>query len=115
MLALHARIRWDATSGRIHSLSSETLSLLKGLDSKQPVFIYAYFSPEVPRSYVDARNNLVGMLREFDANGGEAVHSRIIETVKYSPAAREAEDRYTIRPFRIPVTEESARGVNEIF
>ena len=36
------------------------MALLKGLDPKQPVFIYAYFSPEVPRSYVDARNGLVG-------------------------------------------------------
>jgi len=115
VLAAEARIRWDATSERIHSLSRETVALLKGLDPKQPVFIYPYFSPEVPRSYVDARNGLVGMLREFDAAGGEAIHSRIVETVKYSPAAREAEERYNIRPYRIPVTEESAGGVNEIF
>jgi len=115
VLAAQTRIRWDVTSERIHSLSRETVALLKGLDPKQPVFIYAYFSPEVPRSYVDARNGLVGMLREFDAAGGEAVHSRIIETVKYSPAAREAEERYNIRPYRIPVTEESAGATNEIF
>ena len=115
VLAGQARIRWDATSEKIHSLSRETVALLKSLDPKQPVFIYAYFSPEVPRSYVDARNGLVGMLREFDAVGGEAVRSRIIETVKYSPAAREAEERYNIRASRIPVTEESAGGANEIF
>jgi ABC-2 type transport system permease protein len=115
VLAAQTRIRWDATSERIHSLSRETVTLLKGLDAKQPVFIYAYFSPEVPRSYVDARNGLVGMLREFDAAGGEAIHSRIIETIRYSPAAREAAERYNIRPYRIPVTEESAGGTNEIF
>jgi len=115
VLAGQARIRWDATSEKIHSLSRETVALLKGLDPKQPVFIYAYFSPEVPRSYVDARNGLVGMLREFDAVGGEAIRSRIIETVKYSPAAREAEERYNIRASRIPATEESAGATNEIF
>jgi ABC-2 type transport system permease protein len=115
LLASQARIRWDATSEKIHSLSAETVALLKGLDARQPVFIYAYFSPDVPRSYVDARNNLAGILREFDAVGGEAVHTRIIETVKYSPAAREAQERYNIRPQRIAVTEESSRGVNEIF
>src|SRR5262249_47703580 len=75
----------------------------------------AYFSPEVPRSYVEARNGLIGMLREFDAVGGEGTHSRIIETVKYSPSAREAEERYNIRPYRVPVTEESAGSVSEIF
>src|SRR5438876_1169309 len=115
VLAAQTRIRWDATSDRIHSLSRETVALLKGLDVKQPVFIYADFSPEVPRSYVDARNGLAAMLREFDAAAGEAIHSRIIETVKYSPAAREAAERYNIRPYRLPVTEESGGGVNEIF
>src|SRR5262249_23322737 len=115
LLASQSRIRWDATSEQIHSLSPETVTLLKGLDVKQPFFIYAYFSPEVPRSYVDARNNLAGMLREFEAAGHEAIHSRIIETIKYSAAAREAEERYNIRPYRIPITEESAAGINEIF
>jgi ABC-2 type transport system permease protein len=79
------------------------------------VFIYAYFGREVPRSYLDARNGLVGMLREFEATAGEAIHSRIIETVKYSPAAREAGERYNISPYRIPVTEESGSGTNEIY
>jgi len=37
------------------------------------------------------------------------------ETVKYSPQAREALERFNIRPYRVPVAEESARAVNEIF
>jgi ABC-2 type transport system permease protein len=115
LLVASTRMRWDATSEQIHSLSPETVALLKHLDPKQPVFIYAYFSPEVPRSYVDARNALVGTLREFEAAGGEAIHARIIETTKYSPAAREAEERYNIKPNRLPPTEESAGGISEIF
>jgi ABC-2 type transport system permease protein len=115
LIAAQARVRWDVTSEQIHSLSAETRALLKSLDPRQPVFIHGYFSPEAPRSYVDARNNLVGMLREFDTAGGEAVHTRIIETVKYSPAAREAQERYNIRSQRVAVAEESARGGNEIF
>jgi len=115
LLAAQARIRWDGTSERLHSLSRDTVSLLKGLDPKQPVFIYAYFSPEVPRSYLDARNGLAGMLREFEAVGGEAIHSRIIETTRYSPAAREAAERYNIQPYRVPVTEQSAGASNDIF
>jgi ABC-2 type transport system permease protein len=115
LLVSQTRMRWDATSEKIHSLSPETVALIKHLDPKQPVFIYAYFSPEVPRSYVDARNALVGTLREFEAVGGEAIHARIIETTKYSPAAREAEERYNIKPNRLPATEESAGGINEIY
>jgi ABC-2 type transport system permease protein len=114
LLVAQTRARWDATSEKIHSLSPETVTLLKGLDPKQPVFVYAYFSPEVPRTYVDARNSLIGMLREFEAVGGDSVRTRIVETVKYSPAAREAEERYGIRPQRLPASEETA-GANEIF
>jgi ABC-2 type transport system permease protein len=98
LLASRARTRLDVTSEQIHSLSNETAALLRSIDPRQPVVIQAYLSPDVPREYVDARTNLVAMLREFDAVGGEALVTRIIETVKYSPQAREANDRYSIRP-----------------
>ncbi|MBI3679335.1 MAG: Gldg family protein [Acidobacteria bacterium] len=113
-LASQIRVRWDATSEKIHSLSPDTKKLLAGLDARQPVFIHAYLSPEVPRAYLPARRALVDTLREFDVAGGEALHTRMVETVKYTPAAREAQERYNIRPFRVPVTEESA-ALNEIF
>jgi len=115
VLGGNLRLRLDVTAEQIHSLAPETRRLLAGLSPRQPVFIYAYLSPEVPRSYLDVRTNLAGLLREFDAVGGEAVHARIVETVKYSPEAREAMERYGIRPYRVPVIEESTRAINEIF
>ena len=115
VLASHSRMRLDVTAEKIHSLSAETKTLLRGLNPRQPVFIHAYFSPEVPRSYVDVRRNLSAMLREFDAVSGEGVHARIVDTVKYTPQAREAQDRYNIRAQRLPVTEESGEAINEIF
>jgi ABC-2 type transport system permease protein len=115
LLASNSRFRLDATSEQIHSLSPETKALLRSINPRQPVFIQAYFSPDVPRAYVDARSGLVAMLREFSAVGGQGVQSKIIETVKYSPQAREAQERFNIRPFRVPATEESARNMNEIF
>jgi ABC-2 type transport system permease protein len=113
-LASSIRMRWDATSEKIHSLSADTRKLLAGLDPKQPVFIHAYLSPEVPRSYLPTRSALVSTLREFDAASGDGLHTRIVETAKYTPQAREAQERYNIRPVRIPVTEESS-SINEIF
>ncbi len=115
LLASTSRIRLDVTAEQIHSLSPETRTLLARLDPRQPVFIQAYFSPEVPRSYVETRTNLVSMLREFEATSHGGVHARIVETEKYSPQAREAQERYNIKPTRLPVTEESARVMNEIF
>jgi ABC-2 type transport system permease protein len=114
-LAGRSRTRIDATSEGIHSLAPETVALLRGLDASNPVFITAYLSPEVPRSYVDVRNNLSGVLREIAAAGEGKVHSRIVETIKYTPQAREAQDRYNIRPFRVPVAEEGAQSINELF
>ena len=115
LLASTTRLRLDVTAEQIHSLSPETRGLLAGLNPRQPVIIQAYFSPEVPRSYVDTRTNLVNMLREFEATSRGGVEARVVETVKYSPQAREAQERYNIRPTRLPVTEESARVMNEIF
>jgi len=115
LVAGNVRLRLDLTAEQLHSLAPDTRALLAGLSLRRPVFIEAYLSPDVPRSYMEVRNNLVAMLREFDAVGGEALHVRIIETLKYSPEAREALQRYGIRPYRVPAGEESARTVNEIF
>ena len=115
VLASSSRLRLDATSEQIHSLSRETKTLLRSIDRRQPVFIQAYFSPDVPRSYVEARSGLTAMLREFQAVSDGGVNAKIVETVKYSPQAREAQERFGIKPFRVPASEESARAVNEIF
>ena len=114
-LAGQSRARWDATSEKVHSLSDETVRLLRGLDAKNPVFIQAYLSPEVPKSYVDARNNLAGTLREISAYGGPAVNTKITETLKYTPQAREAADRWGIKPFKVAASEEGSQSNNEIF
>jgi ABC-2 type transport system permease protein len=115
LLAPKPRLRLDATSEQIHSLSGETKTLLRSIDRRQPVFIQAYFSPDVPRSYVEARSGLVAMLSEFQAVSHGGVNAKIVETMKYSPQAREAQERFGIKPFRVPASEESARAVNEIF
>ncbi len=115
LLASNSTLRLDVTSEQIHSLSRETKTLLRSIDRRQPVFIQAYFSPDVPRSYVEARSGLVAMLREFQAVSDGGVNAKIVETVKYSPQAREAQERFGIKPFRVPASEESARVMNDIF
>lgn len=107
--------RLDVTSEQIHSLAPETLALIRSLDPARPVFVHAYLSPEVPRAYLEVRRNLVAFLREFSAVGRERIQARIVETVKYSPEAREARERYGIEPYRVPASEESASAANEIF
>jgi ABC-2 type transport system permease protein len=107
--------RVDVTSEQIHSLSDDTRRVVANLDENRPVLIQAYLSPDVPRAYLDVRNNIVSFLRELDVLGRNKIETQVVETVKYSTEAREARERYGVQPFRVPVTEESAAVSNEIF
>ena len=107
--------RLDVTAEQIHSLSDDTYELIDGLDPERTVFIQAYLSPDVPRSYLQTRNNIITLLREFDAMGGGRIHSRIVMTEKYTPEAREAQERYNINARPLPVWEQTAGTANEIY
>lgn len=107
--------RVDATAERLHSLSSETEELIDQLDPEKPVFIQAFLSPNVPRSYLQSRNNIVNVLREFNALGGGGIQTRVIETEKYTPEAREAQERYNIQPRPIPMFEQTPGSPDEIY
>ena len=107
--------RLDATAERLHSLSPDTRELIDGLDPGRPVFIQAYLSPEVPRRYVQARNNIISLLREFDSRGGSRVHANIIPTEQFTPEAREARDRFDIRPRPVPPIYQTQGSPDEIY
>ena len=107
--------RVDVTAERLHSLSPDTRALLSGLDSSRPVFIQAYLSPEVPRRYVQTRNNIVSMLREFDSRGGDSIHANIIDTEKFTEESREARDRFNIVPTPVPPVFQTQGTPDEIF
>ena len=100
------RGRADTTAEGLNSLSRETVALLKELPKDRAVYIQAYVSPEVPQQHVETRRNLLRMLREFDALGGSRVFVTVHNTKPYSQEAREAEERFSIKPNT--VTEETA-------
>ncbi len=107
--------RVDATAERLHSLSPGTRDLIDGLDSERPVFIQAYLSPEVPRRYIQTRSNIISMLRQFDSRGGDRIHANIIDTEKFTPESREAQDRFDIRPRAVPPVYRTQGSPDEIF
>ncbi len=107
--------RVDVTAERLHSLAPNTRALIDNLDAEKPVFIQAYLSPEVPRRYLQTRNNIVSMLRQFDSLGGARIHSNVILTEKFTDEAREARDRFNIRPQPVPALYRSPGGPDEIF
>ena len=98
ILAERSGARADVTAERLHSLAPLTRETLAAIPEDKPVFIQAYVSPQVPREYVEMRANLLGILREIDALGGGRVHVRVSEATRVSDAAREADDRFGIKP-----------------
>ena len=114
---LVARQGWskDASAEQIFALGDESRAVLKQIPSDRPVYIQAYYSAEVPRDYVPARNTLLGKLREYAALGGDRIRLNLVETELFSTAAREAQKRFGIEPKRVFSTEEARQSASEIF
>jgi ABC-2 type transport system permease protein len=111
------RLGWrrDASSEQVHTLSRESLDLVKQIPDDRPVLIQAYYSPEVPRDLVETKTDLLGLLREFEARSGGKIRLNLVPTELYSEAAREAEKRFAIEPKRVPSDDQARRSISEIF
>jgi ABC-2 type transport system permease protein len=79
------------------------------------VYVDAYVSPEVPEDYVQARINLLSMLREVEAIAGDRVVVRVNTTERFSESAREAEDDFGITPRPVQSTTGDKLAVEDIF
>jgi ABC-2 type transport system permease protein len=114
--------RLDVSSEHLSSLSPYTIKLLHTLRKdyeegkiKQPVKIEAFISPEVPDSYVQARLNLLSVLREIAARGGDLVQVSINPTERFSEMALLAKDRFDITPRRKFTISRGAYTESDIF
>lgn len=87
--------RLDWTSEGLYSITPTTAKVLKGLSTDRPVLIQAFISPEVPRDLVSTRTSLIGLLRQYDQEGGDNLRVRIVSTEKFTDTADEAK-RYGI-------------------
>ena len=114
---LVARAGWrpDLTSERLNTLSTESRRLIRSIPSGRSVRIEAFVSPEVPRDYVEAKQNLVNLLREYDAIGGAKVEVNLVETERYSEEAQRAEEVYGITPAPVRIISDERYGLDEIF
>ncbi|CAN5663877.1 Gldg family protein [soil metagenome] len=108
-------LRADVSKERLNSLSDESRRLIREISRDRPVYIQAFLSPEVPRDYVETRQQLISMIRSFDSIGGDRIRLNLVETERYSDEAREAEKQFGITPRRVFVDEEARQGFDEIF
>jgi ABC-2 type transport system permease protein len=107
--------RVDITEERLSSLSEETKQILAELSDERPVFIQAWISEEVPPAYVETRDNLLGLLKEYDERGGDAVKLKICRPERFSQDARDAKEKFGIAPQQVSKQEAADTVVDEIF
>jgi ABC-2 type transport system permease protein len=107
--------RLDVTAEHLHSLSSETRTILSELPKGRTVFVQAYVSPEVPQSYVQSRANLLSTLHEIGSIAGSRVQIMLRDTVPFSPEAREAREKFGIVPRQVTDLEGARAGIDQIF
>ena len=111
LLAARTTARADLTAERVYTLTPVTKTVLAGVTAERPVIVQAYLSPEAPRAYAAIRKQLVGLLREFDRRGGDALTVRIVEVEPFSEAAEDAR-AFGIEPREV-TTVEDGRTVND--
>ncbi len=110
-------LRRDITGERLRSLSPYTVELLQEVrkHTERPVQIEAFISPAVPEGYVETRLNVISMLEELDARGGEKVRLQINGTERFTKAAARAEKRYDITPREVSVEERKTYSRESLF
>ncbi len=107
--------RVDASEEHLNSLSSESIELIKQIPKDQPVYVQVYYSPEVPRDYVETKSDLLNLLKEYAAWGGDKIRLNLVETELYSPEAHEAEKRFGIEPRQVRTVEEAKQSSAEFY
>lgn len=93
--------RADASAERLHTLSQGSLDLVTQIPADKPVMIQCYYSPDVPREFVETKANLLGLLREYQARSGGRIQLALVPTPLYSEEARDAEKRFGIEPRKV--------------
>jgi ABC-2 type transport system permease protein len=107
--------RLDASEERLNTLSHESAALIRQIPKDRPVYIQAYYSPDVPREFVETKADLLNLLRECAAIGGDRIRLNLIETERFSPEARDAEKRFGITARRVMTSDEARQSSQEVF
>ena len=84
ILVARAGAEADVSEERLHTLSPDSIKLLGQIPKDKPVYIQAFYSPEVPRDFVATKDDLLGLLRAYAARSGDRVRLNLVETPLYS-------------------------------
>lgn len=105
----------DFTAERLHTLQPQTQDVVDAIPKDRPVYIQAYFSPEVPDSHVQTRKDLINLLRKLDQVGGDRIHLNLVDTEPYTEEATRASENYKIEPRKLLAVSGGQRAGQDVF
>jgi ABC-2 type transport system permease protein len=114
-LARHDSLRADITVEGLSSLAPQTRKLLRDLNPKYPIQVYAYVSQNVPENYIQTKLNLLSTLSELKAAAGDKLDVDIRTLDPLSQDATQAEQQFGIRPQPVEGRSRGARAPEDIF
>jgi ABC-2 type transport system permease protein len=86
--------RADLTSESLYSLDKATLATLEKVRTNDlEVTIQAFVSKDVPRKFVNAKKQFVGLLRQFGEYGGKNINVRFVDVEPNSDEALDAKQQ----------------------
>ena len=89
--------------------------MLRNLNSKYPIQIFAYVSENVPQNYVETKLNLLSTLSELKAAAGDKLDLDVRTIDPLSSDATQAEQQFGIRPQPVEGRSRGARTPEDIF
>lgn len=108
--------RIDATAERLNTLLPQTRRIVNSLETDEPIQIEAFISKEVPESFVQQRLNVLSVLREFDAIGGNNIQLKVFDMGPTTVDEElRAEQQYGISPQTVQAVERGVQRQEEIF
>ncbi len=104
--------RFDATEGKVSSLSDTTRSMIRSLKPERPIVVDAFISADVPEQYAKVKYEVIALLKEFESTASRAgvpVEVRINGDIERRSEQEDfAKQQFGIEPRTVQVRE---RGV----
>jgi ABC-2 type transport system permease protein len=104
--------RFDATEGKVSSVSSTTTQMIADLEPENAIEIEAYLSADVPELYAKTKYSLLTMLKEFQKTAKRndiPMTVRIFDNLQpFDDEVKLAEQNYGITPQSVRVEERGA-------